>query len=76
MPLPLFIWGGILLVGAAAGTAGTLAVTDSFDDFGDAAEKTGDAVAKITKAVLLAGTAYVAYQNRDLIIKGVRELVK
>lgn len=74
MPGPLLIWGGIALVSVIAGSAGTLAVTDKIDDFGDAAEQTGNAVSKIALSVGALGVGYVAYQNRAAIADFMRRL--
>lgn len=56
-------------VTAAIGVGATLAVSDSIDEFGDAAEKVGNGVSKVAISAVVLGVAYVAWENRDTIKK-------
>lgn len=72
MPAFLLIPAGYWLAGAvgtALGVGAVVAASDTVDDFGKAADKTTKLVNSVSKAVLLAGTAYVAWQNRDAIMR-------
>lgn len=66
--IPLGYW-AVAAVGTALGIGATIAATDAVDDVADAATQTADAFASVAKWTLLAGTAYAAYQNRDLLKK-------
>lgn len=72
MPMPLIIWGGVALVSALAGAAGTLAVTDAADELGDAVEQGANSLNRLLTTTAIAGTLYLAYRHRGAIGKFVK----
>ncbi|WP_262695184.1 hypothetical protein [Kordiimonas aquimaris] len=76
MPLPLIIWGGVAAVTFVVGGVATLAVTDTVDDFGRAAEKTTNLVNSVSRVALWGAAGYLAWENRDLIASAANKVLK
>lgn len=66
MPIPLLAWVAFA-GGTALGIGGTVAATDAADEIGGAVSQSADALNRLSKTLLLAGTAYVVWENRAVI---------